>query len=410
MKELKDYKTMTPEEQLKWLTDFTTFSKSKLPILAQLGDSWEAAHYKVFEEGLTLLSAFSMCRGFIDSALMFRDFSRRIDTMTYLVERIRQQISKGFVMKGIDGEHVVYVPTTVHAKRRGRPTKEEAAAAAAASEENKVEEEKARTIALLNDAVPMEKSVEREKNNEEILEEKRKEAAQTPSLFGDMPQMEDKTTSIDLAIAENRPHLDQIAFLLTAPTADAVGTLREIRVSLASAAEHAKILAEQGASNETIAPYAKKAAELNGRVEDIYLRVDRELARLYVLMPMDKDLDGRRKAVDERHLTDSDLLTILKPYYQKVKSEDANFEAATIADFEANRPEAVAARKAEEARKEEVAALRKYIMRTDKKASKKRIEGIRERIARMEELGEDVSGMQLILNKTIEDFEASENK
>ena len=410
MKELKDYKMMTPEEQLKWLTDFTTFSKQKLPALAQLGDAWTAAHYKVFEEGLTLLSAFSMCRGFIDDSLLFRDFSRRLSTMEYLVERIRQQISKGFVMKGVDGEQVVYVPTAVHSKRRGRPTKEEAAAAAAQSEENKMEEERARTIALLNDAVPMEKSVEREKNNEELLEEKRKAAAQTPSLFGEMAQMEEKTSPVDLLIAENRPHLDQIAFLLTAGTAAEVGQLREIRVSLSAAAERAKLLAEQGANPEVVAPHSKKAADLTQRVENIYLKVDRELARLYVLMPMDKTLDGHSEEAAKRNLGESALLTILKPYYQKVKAEDNNFDADVIAEFEASRPEVVAARKAEEARKEEVAALRKYILRTDKKASKKRIEGIRERIARLEELGEDVSAMNLVLAKTEEDFEKEQNK
>ena len=405
----KEYKKMTPEEQLKWLTDFTTFSKSKLPILSQLGDAWEAAHFKVFEEGLQLLNAFIYCRDFVSNSLYYGDYSRRVERMQFFVNQVRDEISQGMVMKGVDGERVVYVPTANVGRRRGRPKKEEAAEREAAQEENKVEEEKAMAIAELNDATPMEKSVQREPNNEELLAEKKKQAAQTPSLFAEMENAEPQTSPVDLLITENRPHLDQIAFLLSAETATSVSQLREIRTSMAAASERAKILAEQGAGESTIRPYAEKAAELVKVVEDIYLRVDSELARLYVLMPMDKTLGGKRALLEQRHLTDASLLTILRPYYEKRKQEDPDFEKRVIAEFEESRPEVIAARKAEAERNEEIAALRKYITRKDKKASPSRVKGIAERIERLKELGEDVSAMELILEKTKEDLAASKN-
>ena len=403
MTENKEYKKMTPEEQLKWLTDFSTFSNSKLPVLAQLGDAWETAHYKTFEEGLKLLNAFTYCREFVKSSMLYQDYSRRVSRMTWMVERIKKDLGHGVVMKGIDGERIVYVPTTTAGRHRGRPTKEEAAAAAAAEAENKVEEDKSRKIAEIFGATQMEKVPEREPNNEELLKEKRKQEAATPSLFQDMETAPQKTTPVDLAISSNRLHLDQITFLLTPETAQEVRRIREIRTSLSSAAERAKLLAEQGATSATIAPYADKAAELTKAVENIYLKVDSELARLYILMPMDNTLDGHREAVEAQHLTDRDLLTMLKPYYDKRKSEDAEFEKKVIEKFEASRPEVVAARKAEAKKKSEINALRKYIMRTDKKPTQTRIDGIRERIERLKELGEDVSALELILNKTIEE-------
>ena len=75
MMKQKDYKTMTPQEQLDWLTDFQHWTDEKLPVLCALGNAWEASAIKSMEEGLKLISAFGYCRDFVDKSLMFRDFS-----------------------------------------------------------------------------------------------------------------------------------------------------------------------------------------------------------------------------------------------------------------------------------------------------------------------------------------------
>ena len=56
----KDYKTMTPQEQLDWLTDFQHWTEEKLPVLCALGNAWEASAIKSMEEGLKLISAFGL--------------------------------------------------------------------------------------------------------------------------------------------------------------------------------------------------------------------------------------------------------------------------------------------------------------------------------------------------------------
>ena len=86
--ELKDYKFMTPEEQMAWLTDFAHWSNEKLPVLCALGNAWESGHIKSMEEGLKLISAFSYCRDFVQKSLLFRDFARRVDRIRFYVEKI----------------------------------------------------------------------------------------------------------------------------------------------------------------------------------------------------------------------------------------------------------------------------------------------------------------------------------
>ena len=402
MKEEKKYKEMSAEERVNWLNDFTTFANAKFPVLKTIEGSWNAAQMKTFEEGLQLIKAFPKYRGFVNERLVWKDYSSSMGRLGRFLKNIKEEISRGFVMNGVDGEQVVYVPTANIEKKRGRPTREEAAAAAAAQEEIRLQEEQARLIAELNGATPMEKSVAREKNNEELLEEKRKVEEKTPNLFANFERAQAITSPVDMILSQSRPHLHQIAFLFSAALAVEVAGVRDIRTELSSCAERAKLLAEQGKSDKEISEYSLRAAQLTSRLEEIYRAVDRQLARLYILMPMDETLDGHRDAVVAHQISDADLIGILKPYYDKCKQEYPNYEKEVIAEFEANRPEVIAQKKAEAERKKEVAALRKYIMREDKKASETRVKGIEQRIERLKELGEDTSEMELILQKTIE--------
>ena len=46
MEDRKEFKAMTPQEQLAWLTDFRRWTDEKLPVLCALGNAWESSAIK----------------------------------------------------------------------------------------------------------------------------------------------------------------------------------------------------------------------------------------------------------------------------------------------------------------------------------------------------------------------------
>ena len=52
MENQKDYKVMTPDEQMAWLTDFAHWSNEKLPVLCALGNAWEIGTHQVDGRGI----------------------------------------------------------------------------------------------------------------------------------------------------------------------------------------------------------------------------------------------------------------------------------------------------------------------------------------------------------------------
>ena len=124
----KLYNEMTPDEQLRYVTDFTSFIDKKLPALEHIGDAWEQSTIKDFETGLRLLNAFQFARDFVDKAVRYGDYSARVHRIRVYVDKIKTEIAKGLSLKGADGHTYALVAPSLPARRRGRPTKEEAAA------------------------------------------------------------------------------------------------------------------------------------------------------------------------------------------------------------------------------------------------------------------------------------------
>ena len=126
MEQPKLFKDMTRDEQLKWLTDFSRFDKENLPLLEQLGDSWEECHIKSIREGLMLLNAFQFCREFVEKSLRYGDFASRVKRVRFYVDLIQSKIQAGEGMKGANGEVFAVVPPMKNKTlRRGRPASQE---------------------------------------------------------------------------------------------------------------------------------------------------------------------------------------------------------------------------------------------------------------------------------------------
>lgn len=179
---------MTDDEKLKWVTDFSNFTTDTLPRLERLGDVWELSDRKDIETGLKLISAFQFAYKFAKTSLMLGDYNRRVSRLRYYVEQIKDEISKGMTVQGVNGETYAYIPALQRRARRGRPTKEEAMQ----REQRKKELESADTrtqekiAALLGMTIITDKEA-REKNNDELAAERAEREAEeskiAPSLF-----------------------------------------------------------------------------------------------------------------------------------------------------------------------------------------------------------------------------------
>ena len=444
----KLYNEMTPDEQLRYVTDFTSFIDKKLPALEQIGDAWEQSTIKDFETGLRLLNAFQFARDFVDNAVRYGDYSARVHRIRIYVDKIKTEIAKGLSLKGADGHTYALVAPSLPARRRGRPTKEEAAARLRGIDVPKPtdpEMEKQIIIArLMGIDVQVSNVAPREKNNAELAAERAARQAaydqQNPSLFPALRQAQGPSDSPSGAqttvavlrqarstgsgqaqepsggqspmadiytdrIFNDRLHLSDLAWLCSDELKARIEQVRAQRTVFGSASERAKLLAEQGADPKTIAPYARQAEEAREAFESTYAAVDEALAvqykRLSIDQPYIERFKARFKGVDLEK-----VLYITHPYYEKLKSPELDLRIRTL--IEQDSPEYAARMKAEEEKKQELQALHRYIVRRDKDASDDRVKTMTQRIERIRELaGDETADSYLpILEKTKEENKA----
>ena len=419
-KEQKLYSAMTADEQLRYVTDLSAFVEQKLPRLEHMGDAWEKADRKDMETGLRLLCAFQFAREFANKALCYGDYSARVRRIGLYIDKIKQEIARGMTIKGSDGKTYALVQQTVPQRRRGRPTREEAEAKRRGLTLPKpadAEMERQMKVArLLGVEVKVDtQNVPREKNNAELAEERARRQAeydrQNPSLFAE-PTAEKPAEAVEsVAVAqrqtepapdappstpaliaagsapEYRLNIFQKAPYLSDELKPRAANIKALRTTAAAAAERAKLLAEQGADPDTVAPYATEAQESVEAYETIYRQIDEELGTLYYRLLNDEPFKEKwlkrfsYRTADDIH---PDLLHDLRLHYKKVQSPDFDLRCRTLIEQES--PEYMAKVKAEEARKEEIQGILRYLKRTDKPNALTRRNTARERFARLQQL------------------------
>ena len=82
---------MTVDEQLRYVTDLTTFVEEKLPVLEHIGDAWELSHRKDMETGLQLLCAFQFAREFVDKAFRYGDYAARVSRLRVYFDKVKAE-------------------------------------------------------------------------------------------------------------------------------------------------------------------------------------------------------------------------------------------------------------------------------------------------------------------------------
>lgn len=458
---MKLYSEMSVDEQLRYVTDLTSFCEDKLPVLERIGDAWEASMAKDMETGLLLMSAFQYARDFVEKAFRYGDYAARVRRIKVYIDRIKNDVAEGVTIQGSDGKTYACVPPNVPMRRRGRPSKEELqlrAKGVTVPNDDTPETLKRRKIAqLLGLEIMVQGEAPREKNNAELKAERdarrAEEARRNPSLFaaengdemhgngdemhGQMQRTEQKGTegatgqgygdkmgtahvsstngkqspcaqlmsdSYEMRMAQDKLHLNQLAWLLSKPLQENVMMVQALRVTAESSSERAKTMSDMGAKAEEIEPYARQAKEATESYLAIYKAVDEELAVLHRRITLDKPFvekfKERFKGVDMER-----VLYITRPYYEKMKSPELEVRVQTI--IRTDNPEYAAQMQAEEEKKQEVSDLLRYLKRKDKPNVKQRIETMEKRYLRLIELlGEDEARTyRPIVDAAREDYE-----
>ena len=388
--ELKDYKFMTPEEQMAWLTDFAHWSNEKLPVLCALGNAWETAHVKSMEEGLKLISAFSYCRDFVQKSLLFRDFARRVDRIRFYVEKIKAEVAAGQAVKAESGQTLAYVPP-VQTRRRGRPTREEAAQMAKERQAAEMQKQQQEAVAKLNGQQP-----------------KASDSA-TPvqgSLFDAPEEKKQPVSNLAAAIAvtqgEGRLHLDQLAWLMSDGLKLRIKEVAGLRAVAAKEAEQAKALADNGVPQAIIEPHSRAAVEAKDKYLAIYADVDQELGNLYGLLSIGGEFMPKYEQMcSARGITVEQLKAILKPYWEKIGKPVPQLESVTEPAPEASEEE-----KAQ--RSARLHAIRTYFMRKDCNLTQKRIDKMRSLIEEVKGYGLQTDEYEAMLAANIKELESKE--
>ena len=443
LRNVKKYKAMTAEEQERWVSEFAEWAE-KGRELAKLSRGWNKENIADMEQGLRLLAAWPMAEDFCEKTAHFGDYDRRAYRLPVYIEKVTEALADELTIETVDGRQVAKVAPGVPLRRRGRPTKEETAArlrgeALVVQGNDAVARCKKAIARLLGMEVVMSGEAPREKNNAELKAERDKrkaeEAKMNPSLFGaasDSSRNNDISTyrdieggnggggaaspcaqlmsdSYEMRMAQDKLHLNQLAWMLSPELAKRTETVQSLRVTAESASERAKLLAEQGADAKAIEPYARQAKEATEAYLAIYQAVDEELAilhkRTYLDLPFVEKFKQRFKGVDVEKVQ-----YITRPYYEKVKSPELDLRIKTI--IEQENPEYAAQMQAEEEKKQEVSDLLRYLKRKDKPNVKQRIETMEKRYQRLIELlGEEEARVyRPIVDAAIEDYEANFKK
>ena len=410
---------------------------------------WTRDDQAMMQRLFGLLGAWPWAQSFCEQALRFGDYSRRAYRLPVYIEKVKEALADGLVTTDSTGKATAVVLPGAPLRRRGRPTKEETAARMRGEvvlpTDDGPETRKRRTIARMLGLEVVSGEAQREKNNAELAAEReaRRKKEENPSLFsgetaehskggGTAAAAEPQPTvqsagnnhepstlnhepsvspcaqlmndSYEARMAQDKLHLDQLAWLMSKPLQERVKLVQSQRTTAEAASERAKMLAEMGGKQDEIEEYAEQAKVATEAYLQTYADVDEELAvlhkRLYLDVPFVDGFKKRFKGVDIEKIQ-----YITRPYYEKVKKESPEIDVRIRTIIEQENPEYAAKMKAEQEKKEELQQLHRYIMRTDKPASDERVKTMTERIERVRQLaGDEVANSYLpVLEKTKEE-------
>ena len=342
------YSEMNKKEQREWCKRFMSFVIEQLPILISSKNKWKNELNEVVKDALELISSFPFAQTFVKESLYYEDYARRISALSGYVEHIK---------KDLDNDLKQLVIAEEKPKKVGRPPKPKPESHAPKVKQVELFEE---STFVENDIAPL-------------------SSAQLPTLR-------------------------QLKWLLSPDTALLVDSIRNIRALASSEAELAKSKALERAPQREIAQHAQLAALNTEKYEEIYDTVDKELATVYLRLKEDEEYMKQfvlKHKVDNHYI--NRLINDLNPYFKKQDNDFIESVRQLIAD---SNPKVVARKAAEAELKKKQAAIIKYLKRTDKPNTDKRIAGMKKKLKELEKLsGREVADVYApLLQVAIDDF------
>lgn len=334
---MKPFLSMTHEEKLSYIATLRNYLNDSIP---QMQSQFST---EVFKQGLELISAYSRTSSFLEEREIFHDYRAQVPSLVRWVETIIRE-SEQYVQLHAPQPDPFLTPHV------GRPT---------------TEEKKAREQARAKQQEKMEKIA--------------------PKVI----EAPEPTTVLDVvALSGTLPTLRQIAWLMPEGIATRIDSLRDDRTAFADYSEQAKRLAAEGKEKEA-SDAAHEAQSLLLKIKALYSDVDYELAVIHIRL---KDDPNYRKEKEEHWKKIDEIISFTKPYYAKVSEETPTFVGEMQRIIAENSPEAIAERERKAEEKREADAIIKYLMRTDKPNTLKRIATMQERVKRLRELiGEEAA-------------------
>ena len=334
---MKPFLSMTHEEKLSYIATLRNYLNDSIP---QMQSQFST---EVFKQGLELISAYSRTSSFLEEREIFHDYRAQLPSLVRWIETIIRE-SEQYVQLHAPQPDPNLTPHV------GRPT---------------TEEKKAREQARAKQQEKMEKIA--------------------PKVI----EAPEPTTVLDVvALSGTLPTLRQIAWLMPEGIATRIDSLRDDRTAFADYSEQAKRLAAEGKEKEA-SDAAHEAQSLLLKIKALYSDVDYELAVIHIRL---KDDPNYRKEKEEQWKKIDEIISFTKPYYQKVSEDTPTFVGEMQRIIAENSPEAIAERERKAEEKREADAIIKYLMRTDKPNTLKRIATMQERVKRLRELiGEEAA-------------------
>lgn len=334
---MKPFLSMTHEEKLSYIATLRNYLNDSIP---QMQSQFST---EVFKQGLELISAYSRTSSFLEEREIFHDYRAQLPSLVRWVETIIRE-SEQYVQLHAPQPDPFLTPHV------GRPT---------------TEEKKAREQARAKQQEKMEKIA--------------------PKVI----EAPEPTTVLDVvALSGTLPTLRQIVWLMPQGIATRIDSLRDDRTAFADYSEQAKRFAAEGKEKEA-SDAAHEAQSLLLKIKALYSDVDYELAVIHIRL---KDDPNYRKEKEEQWKKIDEIISFTKPYYQKVSEDTPTFVGEMQRIIAENSPEAIAERERKAEEKREADAIIKYLMRTDKPNTLKRIATMQERVKRLRELiGEEAA-------------------
>ena len=334
---MKPFLSMTHEEKLSYIATLRNYLNDSIP---QMQSQFST---EVFKQGLELISAYSRTSSFLEEREIFHDYRAQVPSLVRWVETIIRE-SEQYVQLHAPQPDPFLTPHV------GRPT---------------TEEKKAREQARAKQQEKMEKIA--------------------PKVI----EAPEPTTVLDVvALSGTLPTLRQIAWLMPEGIATRIDSLRDDRTAFADYSEQAKRFAAEGKEKEA-SDAAHEAQSLLLKIKALYSDVDYELAVVHIRL---KDDPNYRKEHEDKWKKIDEIISFTKPYYAKVSEDTPTFVGEMQRIIAENSPEAIAERERKAEEKREADAIIKYLMRTDKPNTLKRIATMQERVKRLRELiGEEAA-------------------